>query len=264
MSADHLGVSVRDPQLASDLAQRGVRVRRGDFIEPQSLADAFEGASQVLVVSPNTLGEEGIAQSKSAIDAAYGAGAGRVLYTSHQAADEDSLFAPARDHAAIETYLEQRGQPFTSLRNGYYTSSLQFHLGDAAESGELKVPADGPVSWTTRADLAEAAAAILAGEATFEGPTPPLTATGAVDMRQVATIVSEIAGRPVERVTVDDEEFVASRIKLGMPEHYARMFLATYLAARRGEFAAVDPTLRTLLGREPQSVSTALQAIMAS
>ena len=54
--AEEVGVSVRDPGRAADLAERGVRVRRGDFSEPDSLADAFEGATQVLIVSANESG----------------------------------------------------------------------------------------------------------------------------------------------------------------------------------------------------------------
>ena len=42
--------------------------------------------------------------------------------------------------------------------------------------GEIVAPADGPVSWTTPSDLAEAAAIILADPGRFDGPTPPLTA----------------------------------------------------------------------------------------
>ncbi len=177
VSADQVGVSVRDPGKAKSLARRGVRVRRGDFAEPASLTDAFEGASQVLVVSVDTLGEQAVAQAAAAIDAAYRAGASRVLYTSHQAANPESFFAPARDHAAVEAHLAEHGRPYTSLRNGYYsTTSLRAQIGDAAQTGELVAPADGPVSWTAPADLAEAAAAILAGEGRFDGPTLPLTA----------------------------------------------------------------------------------------
>jgi NAD(P)H dehydrogenase (quinone) len=130
---DRIGVSVRDPGRAQALAARRIRVRHGDFSHPATLQAAFEGASQVLVISVDKLGEEGVAESIAAVDVAYRAGAGRVLYTSHQAASPDSLFAPARDHAAVEAHLEQLGLPFTSLRNGYYSSSLLFHLGDAAK-----------------------------------------------------------------------------------------------------------------------------------
>ncbi len=101
--ADQVRVSVRDPERAQDLAARGVRVCHGDFADPGSLESAFEGASQVLVVSVNVLGDAGIAQSTAALDAAYRAGADRVLYTSHQAASPDSLFAPACDWSDAAT-----------------------------------------------------------------------------------------------------------------------------------------------------------------
>src|SRR3954449_3049312 len=55
--AAQVGVSVRDPAKAAHLAERGVRVRRGDFTAAGSLATAFEGASQILLVSAGTTGE---------------------------------------------------------------------------------------------------------------------------------------------------------------------------------------------------------------
>ena len=261
--ADHVGVSVRDPDRARDLAARGVRVRRGDFTAPDTLEPAFQGASQVLVVSTDTLGDDGVAQSRAAIDAAYRTGADRVLYTSHQAAHADSLFAPARDHAAVEAHLEQTGRPYTALRNGYYATSLRFHIADAAQTGELTAPADGPVSWTARADLAEAAAAVLADEGRFDGPTPPLTATDAVDLQDVAGVLSDLSGRTVRRIVVDDEDFVADLVDHGTPEPMARILLDGFRARRRGEFAVTDPTLASLLGREPQPLAAALQSTEA-
>ena len=258
VSADQVGVSVREPEKAEPLKQRGVRVRRGDFAEPSTLTEAFQGASQVLVVSVDTLGEQGVAQSTAAIDAAYRAGARRVLYTSHQAADPRSWFAPARDHAAVEAHLEEHGRPYTSLRNGYYTTSLHFHIGSAAQTGELVAPADGPVSWTAPTDLAEAAAAILADEGRFEGVTPPLTGADALDLRQVAAILSEMSDRTVRRVVADDEDFVAGLIDQGTPEPFARLFLGTFHASRRGEFAVTDPTLERLIGHPPITTRDAL------
>ena len=258
--AEQVGVSVRDPNRAKELSARGVRVRHGDFADPATLEPAFEGASQVLVISLDKLGDEAVAQTTAAIDIAYGAGADRVLYTSHQAANPASSFAPARDHAAVEAHLEQNGRPYTSLRNGYYAASLQFHLGHAMRNGELAAPADGPVSWTARADLAEAAAAILAGEDRFDGPTPPLTAADAVDLQDVAAVLSELSGRTIRRVVVDDEEWIADQIGHGFPEAVARLLIGSYQASRSGEFAVTDPALARLIGGEPQPIRAALQA----
>ena len=52
---------------ASTFADRGVRVRQGGFTDATGLAHAFEGASQVLAVSVDALGEEGVRQHRAAI-----------------------------------------------------------------------------------------------------------------------------------------------------------------------------------------------------
>ncbi len=258
--ATEVGVSVREPERVAELAARGVRVRRGDFTDPDSLAGAFEGAKQVLVVSANVIGDEALTQHAAAIEAATDAGAERILYTSHQAADPDSLFAPMPDHALTEVRLAGLGVPFTALRNGFYASTVPQLLGRALETGELVAPADGPVSWTTHQDLAAAAAAILAQEATFDGPTPPLTASEALDLEAVAAILSELTGRPIRRVVADDEAWVQGLIGHGVPEAQARMLLGMFLASRNGEFAVTDPTLERLLGRPPHALRSILGA----
>ena len=109
---ERVGVSVRDPDAAADLADRGVRVRRGDFAEPDTLPAAFEGAEQVLLVSANNLAEARTFH-RAAIAAAVTAGVGRVLYTSHQGARADSPFAAAPSHAATEEMLAASGVAWT-------------------------------------------------------------------------------------------------------------------------------------------------------
>ena len=260
--AAQIGVSVRDTDRAAELAAGGIRVRRGDFTDAGSLASAFEGATQVLVVSASTTGQAAVAQHSAAIDAAREAGARRVLYTSHQAAGAGSRFAPMPDHAATENNLAGLGIPFTSLRNGFYAATVPRLLGRALETGELVAPADGPVSWTTHADLAEAAAAVLTEEGRFEGCTPPLTASVALDLTDVAAMVSELTGRTIRRVVADDEDWTQRLIARGVPEDQARMLLGMFLASRRGEFAATDPTLEKLLGRPAQSLRSVLSEVV--
>ena len=172
MPAHQVGVSVRDPEKAKALADQGVRVRRGSFTDPDSLAHAFEGASRVLIVSVDKMGDEVLKQHRVAIDAAVAAGARRILYTSHMGASAASHFQACRNHAATEEALRACGVPYTSLRNGFYATSALHFLGHALETGSVALPADGPASWTAHADLAEAAAVILADEGRFDGPTP--------------------------------------------------------------------------------------------
>lgn len=261
MPAPQIGASVRSPAQAGALAAQGVAVRQGDFADPASLARAFAGAAQVLIVSSSTTGEESLRLHRNAIDAAARAGVGRILYTSHMGASPESHFAPMPDHAATEEMLHRTGVAFTSLRNGFYASSAIQVLGDAARTGELIAPEDGPVSWTAHADLAEAAALALS-EGGLDGITSALTGAEALDLAAVAAIAADLVGRPIRRVVVPDDAYKAGMVAHGVPEHHAEMLLGMFRASRAGEFAHVDPALARLLGRPPTPFRDVLAAAL--
>ncbi|QKW23167.1 SDR family oxidoreductase [Kitasatospora sp. NA04385] len=264
LPADRVGVSVRDPGKAGDLADRGVRVRPGSFDAPASLAHAFEGAEQVLLVSLDRTGEECVTGHRAAIDAAVRAGAARILYTSQMGAAHDSCFQACRDHARTEDLLRATGRPWTALRNGFYTASALRFLEAARHTGDIALPADGPVAWTGHDDLAEAAAAILTDEGRFEGPTPPLTAPAALDFDAVARLAARVTGRSFARTVVSDEAFREQAVAHGAPAPIADLMVSIFAAAREGEFATVDPTLAELLGREPAGFPALLERAWAA
>ncbi|MER7452643.1 SDR family oxidoreductase [Nocardia beijingensis] len=261
--AERIGVSVRDPRKARPFAERGVRVRQGSFTDPRSLAHAFEGASQVLIVSVDKMGEECVEEHRTAIEGAVAAGARRILYTSQMGANPSSHFQACRDHAATEDALRACGVPFTSLRNGFYAASAVHFLDHAVDSGRIALPADGPVSWTAHADLAEAAAVILADEGRFDGPTPPLTGGQALTFDDIAGIASEVTSRTMTRTITPDEQFQEQLTGQGVPAQRAAELVGIFAAARAGEFATVDPALATLLGREPIGLRTVLRERLA-
>lgn len=213
----------------------------------------------MLIVSVDKMGEEAVQQHRVAIDAAAAAGARRILYTSHMGASASSHFQPCRDHAATEEALRASGVPFTSLRNGFYAASAMQPLGHAMQSGQVVLPADGPVSWTAHADLADAAAVILADEGRIDGPTPPLTAAQALTFDNIAHIVTDVTDVTITRTTAPDDQFRQQLVGRGVPAEAADQLLGIFAASRAGEFAAVDSTLATLLGREPIALSTILR-----
>ena len=261
--ADRIGVSVRDVAKAQPLADRGVRVRRGSYDDPAALLNSFEGAAQVLLVSSSDPHADQVPLHRTAIETAVKAGAQRILYTSHQHAGPGSPFMPARVHAATEALLADSGVAWTSLRNGFYAHSLDWLLGPWRETGVIATPADGPVSWTDRGDEAEAAAVILARQRPFDGPVT-LTADDAVTFSEIAEIASELTGRDIRRVVVDDDEWVAGQIAHGTPEVMARFTLGFFQAAREGRFAGTDSLLRDCLGRKPRTVRDLLTERVAA
>ncbi|GLY07833.1 NmrA family NAD(P)-binding protein [Actinoplanes sp. NBRC 101535] len=251
--ATDVAVVARDVTKARRFADLGVTVRHGDYADPASLPGAFDGADQLLLVSSSDPGADAVALHRTAIDAAVAAGAGRILYTSHQNAVLETPFKPGRDHAATERLLAESGLPWTSLRNGFYLHSLAWLAGPWRETGVISVPGDGPVSWTSRDDAAAAAAQILASNGKYDGPTT-ITATSAPTFAEIAGIASEVTGRTITLDILDDQDWLAAQIAGGTQEFMARFVLGFYQAARRGDFAGVDPLLGTLLDGEPATV----------
>lgn len=258
-----VGVSVRDPEKARELEERGVRVRHGDFSDAASLATAFEGASKVLIVSSNSSGAQALQHHRTAIDAAKAASASHIFYTSHVGALPTSSFDPMRDHAATEAVLRDSGVAVTSLRNGFYVESALLMLGDAVKTGEFAAPEDGPVSWTAHEDLAEATAKLLS-EPSAESATIDLTASEALDLEAIASIASELAGRDIRRRVVSDAEYRAGMVSHGVPEARADMMVGLFAASRQGQFARVDPTLARLLGRPPTTFRDVLKTAISA
>ncbi len=259
--AGQVGASVRDLGKAAGLQALGVRVRQGDFSDPASLRHSFENAGQVLIVSSNARAQGGdpLAQHRSAIDAARAVGARRIAYTSHMGASGASAFLPMLDHAATEDMLRQSGLAWTALRHGFYAASGIALMGEALKTGVLEAPADGKVSWTAHADLAEAAAVIMAHEGRYDGPTPPLTGAEALDLADLAAIASALLQRLVHRRTIGDEDLRAKMAARGAPSSAAEIALGLYAASRNGEFASIDPKLEQLLGRRPTTVRDLLR-----
>ena len=248
MPAQQIGVSVRDPGKATDMKRRGIRVRQGDCANPASLLHSFHGASQVLLISSNNSGETAREHHCNAIYAAQQVGAQRILYTSHMGASANSAFVPMRDHAAAEEALKASGIAFTSLRNGFYADSGVMLMGPLLQTGEVVAPQDGPVSWIAHNDLADAAVLAITGDGELDGITPALTGSEALNLAELAEIVSEVTGREISRVKVSDEAYRDTMLSRGTPEHLVDLFGGLFKASRANEFARVDPRLAILLG----------------
>jgi NAD(P)H dehydrogenase (quinone) len=251
--ASEVAVSVRDVKKAEGL---GVRVRSGDFAQPELLLAAFEGAKRLLLISSNAraTGGDSLAQHRAVIAAAKTAGVERIFYTSHLASNANSLFSPMHDHAATEVALAESGLKWTSLRHGFYATSAMRLVDEALKTGAIETPEDGVVSWTSHDDLAAGVASLLCDENTIDGLTPPMTGSEALDVRAIAEVVSRVSGKHIEHRQLTDDAFAAKLKSFNMPPAVIDISLGLYRASRCGEFARIDPFLEQRLGRKPQTL----------
>ena len=261
-NADDIAISVRDPDAAERLIARGVRVRRGDFDDPDSLDIAFEGAENVVIISTRSFGnQQRFVQQRNAIDAARRAGARHIGYTSI-IQRPGSVFEPAPGHHLTEDYLLQCGVAATVFCNGNYIENLPMFFGSGLSTGVLALPADGPTAWVARQNLAEAIARTML-EGRHKGESLALTGPEALDFTQIAKIAGEIIGRAIERRIVSTEAFINALVSRGMPAGAASTLATGFESRAQGELAAVDPVLEQILGRPRQSVHEVLPSLIS-
>ena len=259
---DRLILVTRTPEKLASFAERGAEVRAGDFTKPETLPAAFAGGRQLLLISTN--GGDRVAQHTAAISAAKRAGIKHIVYTSYVNATEDNPAAVVRDHRLTEAALRSSGVPYTILRNQTYADGLVTRGAKAIAAGEIVTnAARGKWAPVARADCAAAAAAVLT-QPGHEGKTYDITGPDFISEREFAAMLTQITGRPVRVVDVDDEDYIAGAVKTGIAEPVARMG-ATFGAATRENFLNIkSETLQILIGRKPQSVRELLTANKAA
>jgi NAD(P)H dehydrogenase (quinone) len=98
----------RDPESLAEYAKRGADVRRGDFDDPGTLADAFAGGDRLLLISTDAVGSR-IRQHHAAIDAAVAAGVRHVAYTSIVRPEPGNPAGVVPEHRATEDKLLASG-----------------------------------------------------------------------------------------------------------------------------------------------------------
>lgn len=249
-----LAVSVRDPARAEDLAKRGIAVRRGDFDQPESLAQAFAGVERLVLVSTDGPKDVRIRQHRNAIQAARTAGVKHIVYTSFLDVAADSPAEFAAVHRATEAELRASGLKPTILRNTLYADFLPMTLGAALESGVFQLPAGtGKASFVSRDELAQAiAAAAVAPELAKE--VYELTGQAACDYTEVAAAVSRVVGKPVRYEAVPENAYATALEGFGLPGWLARAMANMYTAVACGKFAKVTNDYALLVGHPPKSL----------
>jgi NAD(P)H dehydrogenase (quinone) len=244
----------RRPHALADLAERGVEVRRGDFDEPASLTEAFAGGDRMLLISTMAIGQR-VQQHRNALEAAAAAGVGHVVYTSTTNPVPGHPCGQAiEDHRRTEELLQRSGRPWTVLRNSAY-AELQVPLGAIAVTyGKLVTNAgSGRIAPLPRTDCAEAAAVVLTTNG-HEGQTYEITGAEALSQADIAALLTEISGRPVQVVETGDRRLLWGLTRLGTPKPVARTIVQLGVATRDGYFDVVDPAFEMLVGRPPRAL----------
>jgi NAD(P)H dehydrogenase (quinone) len=258
--AAEVAVAVRNPAKAAALAARGVQVRTADYTDPATLTAAFAGADKVLLISSSEVGRR-VPQHTAVVTAAKEAGVGHLVYTSLLHADTSTLdLAP--EHQATEQAIRDSGLPFTLLRNGWYTENYTSAITQGAEHGSFAGSSgDGKVASATRADYADAAAAVLTSEGHL-GKVYELAGDTGWTNAELAAELTKATGKEIVYRNLTSDEHRALLAEVGVPDGLAGSLVNWDRGSAHGDLDDTSGDLRGLIGHATTPLAETVAALL--
>ncbi|WP_315971257.1 NAD(P)H-binding protein [Paenibacillus sp. N3.4] len=198
VSADQIIACVRNTEKANVYVEQGIEVRFCDYDQPESLEQAFAGASKLLLISSSYPDDTiRMRQHAHVIEAAKKSKVEHLLYTSFAFLGIGTI-SPSHLHLATEHAILTTGIPHTFLRNALYTDFVGVLGLDAAiAAGELIIyPGNWKFNTVTRHDLALGIATVLS-ESGHTNKTYELTAPRSWNFEDLVMAISELTGTNV-------------------------------------------------------------------
>jgi uncharacterized protein YbjT (DUF2867 family) len=173
------------------MRDKGIEAIVGDFLEPESLAPALEGASTLLLITPHH--PEQVAQATNVIEASKDSGNDtRVVRLSVAQASDETPTKNCRQHAQIEQELISSGLTYTILRPTTFMQNPLATARTVSTEGRIYQPfKDGKLGMIDVRDIGEVAAKVLTEEG-HEGKTYTLTGPAAISFHDIAEMLSEV------------------------------------------------------------------------
>jgi NAD(P)H dehydrogenase (quinone) len=262
--ASEIIASVRNVEKADALAELGIEVRHGDYMDYESMKTSFEDASKVLFVSgPDSDNTLRIRQHANVVQAARDAGVKHIAYTGY-AFGETSQIDLAHVHMATEYAIRSTGVPYTFLRNSLYSDVfIDESLAGSVATGELVTnTGDGKLNAVSREDLALAAAAVLTGEG-HENKSYNLVNPSPWTFDELAEVVSEVSGKQVSHKKVSFDEMKDYLGNVGLPAPVAELIASIYHTVAAGETGKTSNDLTNLIGQPTPLKKLVQQALKA-
>ena len=256
--ASGIVAAVRNVEKARDIAALGVQVRHADYSQPASWDTALKGADKVLLISSSEIGQRA-KQHRAVIDAAKKAGVKLLAYTSVLRADTSPL-GLAAEHKETEAYIRASGVPFVLLRHGWYTENYTAGIPGALAHGAVYGCAgNGRISSATRADYAEADAAVLTTD-NQAGKVYELAGDTAYTLTELAAEISRQSGKNIGYVNLPEVEYKNVLVKVGLPEVVADLLSDSDTGASKGGLFDDSHQLSKLIGRPTTPLATVVKA----
>ncbi|MFJ8912774.1 NmrA family NAD(P)-binding protein [Amycolatopsis sp. NPDC102389] len=245
------GVTVRAMTRDPGRSVPGAETVVADLRDPESVAAALNGVDAAFLNSPSA--PDAAAHQMRFADLARDAGVNRLVLLSQYAAEAGSPVRFLRWHAEVEAHVQKLGIDHTVLRPNLYLQALLAFAGTIAQGFFAAPIGDAAVSAIDTRDIADAAAAVLAGTG-HTGRTYTLTGPRAVTHTEIAHAISDATGRSVVFHDTSADQFAAALTGL-LPPWQIDGLIEDYAHYARGEAAEVHTSVADLTGKPARDVT---------
>lgn len=228
----------------------GVRHRRADLTDPESLRPVLDGAEGLFLHDGGA--GAGLPRPREILDVAKAGGVRRVvLLSSIGVATRPQSASHGGTMRAVEEAVRESGMDWTVLRPGGFDSNA-YAWAETVRADRTVVAPFGEVGLPTvdPDDIAEVAAAALRQDG-HAGQVYELTGPALVTPRQQAEAIGEALGEPVRFVEQSREEARARMLDF-MPEAVVETTLDALGEPTPAE-QRISPDIERVLGRAPRT-----------
>ncbi len=260
-SKDQFEIFARDEKKATKYKEQGIEVRIGDFNQISTLGHAFEGITKLLLIS--TMEFNRFEQHKNVIDAAKMAGVKHIIYTglAIQNIETSNVKDLMQSHFDTEHYIQASGLDFTFVRNTMYTDAIPLIVGEQVfENGIYLSGGDGKVPYVLRREMGEAIANLLVQD-NHENKTYNITGDVAYSYADIAQTLSEITNKQVNYTNLDKTLYEQLLKDIQLPEFLIYLTKGTVVDIKQHQYEINSSDLKTLLGRSPLDLKSALKEL---
>jgi NAD(P)H dehydrogenase (quinone) len=250
-----LRVVVRDEAKAAPWKDRGAQVAVADLSDSEALTRALEGAEGVYALNPPAMQDaDPLGHSRQVVSAWLGAlkasGAKKAVFLSSVGAQHPQGTGVIRSVHGAESVLRDQPVPVTFLRAAYFMENWGMSLGPALAEGTLYsfLNPQRAIPMVATADIGRVAAQALLEEPSTHRVIE-LAGPRAYSPQDVATMVAEIAGKPVSVAQVPREQIVGMLTSFGISRAVAELYVEMVTGIDSGHVAYEGPEASVVHGK---------------
>jgi uncharacterized protein YbjT (DUF2867 family) len=219
-----------------------------DYDKPQTFAPALKGVEKIfLSVRPGDNHSDKAAMPL--IDEAVKANIEHIVTLTAMGVEKEETFMLR----VLEKYIESSGIAFTHMRPNWFmqnfTSGVMFE--DIKKTDALHLPAaDARISFVDVIDIASCTFVALSKSHHF-GKSFTLTGGESLSHYDVTRIISQVSGKTIAYVPLNEDEAIARLTKNNVPRGLIERWTDFYLKIRNGFCSPITNDVELLTGRRP-------------